>query len=179
MSLYLAIELNDQTKSQLAIYQTVLKQNSVSGEFDDPTRFHITVRFLSEDCVEPNLAIQALKLYETLYKPKKFEISAQNFGTFDGDDPATWIGVNNCLPLYQLKHDVDDCLETVGYPMPKDKFPNYVPHITMGFGLQIKPEFNLKFEPGISIVIDNVSLWNGFKANDTYIANYLYKVQMK
>jgi 2'-5' RNA ligase len=175
MSLYLAVELSDQDKRKLSVEQVKLKQNA-KGDWEDPTRFHITVSFLNEDCIEPDLAIEGLKLYETNFNPHKFDIIAKDFFKFE--QGVMWVGLNNSLPLYSVKHDIDDCLRSVGYPMKKDKHPGYTPHITMGYGVHDEDTLVKTFE-GIPMTITNVSLWNGFKANGVYIHNKLFGVNFK
>jgi 2'-5' RNA ligase len=176
MSLYLAVEISDADKKKLAAKQVYLKQNCVEGEFEDPTRFHITVRFISEGQEQHEKIIEALTLWEQTCQPKKFEILAKNFGKFP--QGVMWIGVNECLPLYQAKYQIEECCQKVGNQLRKDDHPNYIPHITMGYDVQESPTLNKEFE-GIPIVVDNISLWNGFKANDVYIHNKLFDIKLK
>lgn len=178
MSLYLAVEIPEDIKRKLAVPQTTLKQNCLDGEWEDPTKFHITVRFLTEDndYETQKKAIEALKLFEVTYQPKKFEIIAKNFYKFE--QGVMWIGVHNSFPLYEIKYQIEDCFKKVGRELPKDQFEGYTPHITMGYNVKEKPNFNQEFE-GIPIVIDNVSLWPSIKANDSYIHNKLFGVNFK
>lgn len=175
-SLYIAVEFNDEDKAKLAEKQLYLKQNSKKGDFEDPTKFHITVKFLSNNDIDNELAIKALQLFKERYKVNKFNITAKDFYQFDHN--VSWIGVNNSLPLYEIKYQLDDCLKEVGFPLKKDKFKQYTPHITMGYNVIHNDDFNSKFD-GINICIDNISLWNGFKANDKYIHNFIYRVDFE
>ena len=175
MSLYLAIEIDNDTKKLLSEKQVYLKQHA-SGEFEDPTRFHITLRFLSENEEQNELAMKALKLFEQIYNPKSFEITAKNFCRFP--QGVSWIGVHNSLNLYQMKYQIEDCLEKVGFPLKKDKHKGYTPHITMGYNVEEKDSLIKEFE-GIPMKVTNISLWNGFKCNDKYIHNKLYGINLK
>lgn len=175
MSLYLAVEIDDESKKLLNEKQVYLKQNAI-GNFEDPTRFHITVRYLSKDEVNNKEAIEGLKLFDKLYHPSKFEIIAKDFHRFDKG--VEWIGVDNSLPLYEIKYQIEDCLLKSNFPLKEDKFKGYTPHITMGYDVEELSTLNNKFE-GIPIIINNISLWNGFKANGEHIHSFIYRVNFK
>jgi len=176
MSLYLAVEISDEDKNKLAEKQVYLKQHCTAEEFEDPTKFHITVRFVSENEQQHEKIIEALKLWQEKYQLSKFQVTAKNFGQFE--QGVIWIGVHDCLPLYQMKHQIEECCIEVGNQLRKDDFPNYIPHITMGSGVQESSSLNTVFD-GIPILVDNVSLWNGFKCNDSYIHNKLFDIKLK
>ena len=176
MSLYLAVEIDDKTKQLLAQKQLILKQNCVKGEWEDPTRFHITVRFLANDDRMHEKAMEALKLWGDTYQPKQFQAFAKDFHKFE--QGVMWIGVDQSFPLYEAKYQIEDCFMKVGNQLSKGDFPSYIPHITMGYDVQESPTLNWNFEP-IPFVINNISLWNGFKVNSKYIHNFLYRVDLK
>lgn len=180
MSLYLAVELNNEIKKKLTQKQLILKQNIEGLEFEDPTRFHITVKFLSEDEANVNLAMDAIKLFKETYDPQKFEVIAKDFCKFP--QGVIWVGVHNYMPLYDMKLQIDDCLRKVGFPLEEEKFKGYTPHITMSN--HNDKEFDLEtvkslYGEGISITVDNISVWTGFKANDVYIHNKPYGIQFR
>lgn len=176
MSLFLAVELNDQAKSKLFEKQLELKRGCVSGEWEDQTRFHITVKFLGEDDKHEKV-IEVMKLWEQQYQPKKFEVLAKDFCRFP--QGVSWVGVHNSMPLYEYKHQIEECAKSIGNQFKQDDFNGYTPHITMGYKVEEKPELQRIWE-GIPVTVDNITLW-GYapKCNDTYIHNYLYRVNFK
>lgn len=173
MSLWLAVELNDDIKKKLAKEQVLLKQNCKKGDFEDPTRFHITVKYLSDEIINHECVIKAMQKYKDDFKPCRFKITARDFYKFE--QGVMWVGVHQSLPLYIMKKNIEKCLNEVGYNLPKDKHKQYTPHITMGYNVQELNSLNNKFN-GIEIDVDNLSLWNSFKANDVYIHNKMYSI---
>ncbi|MFW6007919.1 MAG: RNA 2',3'-cyclic phosphodiesterase [archaeon] len=175
-SLYIAVEIDNETKKELEKKQLILKQNSEDGDFEDSTKFHITVRFLADNEKDSHLAIEGLKLFEERYKSKRFTVEAKNFYNFE--QGVSWVGVHNSMPLYKIKYQIEECLKEVGFPLKEDTHDGYTPHITMGYNVKENNNWNKEFK-AISFIVDNISLWNGFKANDTYIHNKLYGVKLE
>ena len=92
MSLYIAVELDDKTKQLLSEKQLILKQNC-KGDFEDPTRFHITIDFLGNDTQNIDLVIEAMKQVDKECNFKKIDAIAKNFYTFNNNSVVSWIGV--------------------------------------------------------------------------------------
>jgi len=172
-SLYLAIDFNNETKQLLAKKQLLLKQTS-TGEWEDPSRFHITVKFLAEEQVNANTALLAMKMFDEMYKPNKFEVIANGFRQFE--QGVAWIGVDKSFPLYQIKYDIDECLKKCNFPLQQEKFDGYIPHITMAYNFNNPNLEAINFQEPQHIVVDNLSLWASPKCNDTYVTNCLYRV---
>lgn len=174
-SLYIAFDLSVQDRNKLIPLQTYLKQNS-TGDLVDPTTFHITCRFLSENQDNVNLAMDAMKLFKDRYLVDKIQLEAKDFCKFE--QGVMWIGVNNSYPLYEIKNKIEKCLLEVGFPLKKDKYGGYTPHITMGYDVEEFSTLNRQFI-GVDLTIDNLSLWAGFKANGVHIKNCTYKIDFK
>lgn len=173
-SLYIAVEFDNETKKKLEKKQLILKQNSKNGDFEDSSKFHITIRFLSKNEEHSDLAIEGLKLFKQKYPYSKFKVNAANFYRFE--QGVSWIGVHNSFPLYKIKYQLEECLKEVGFPLKKDTYNGYTPHITMGYNVDELENWNKEFEP-IEIEIDNINLWNGFKvydSNDNKEKNYVH-----
>lgn len=175
MSLYLAFEISNEDKKKLENKQIYLKQNAY-GDFSDPTTFHITLIFLSEHKNQSYLAIKALDLFKEKYNIKPFYVNACNFNRFE--QGVEWIGINDFFPLIQIKKKMEECLKSVQFNLKKDNYPNYVPHITMGYNIEEYPSLNRQFEE-IPILIDNISLWSSIKCNGQHIHNKIYGINFK
>ena len=177
MSLYIAVELDDKTKQLLSEKQLILKQNC-KGDIEDPTRFHITIDFLGNDTQNIDLVIEAMKQVDKECNFKKIDAIAKNFYTFNNNSVVSWIGVENSFDLYKIKYALREAYEKVGYNPPKDKHDGYTPHITMAYNFECNDNISKEFD-GIPFIIDNVSLWNGFKCNDEYIHNKIFGINLK
>lgn len=174
-SLYIAFDLNNQDKNKLMLNYEYLKNNA-EGDFVDPTTFHITCTFLSKDQNNINEAINGLKLFKEKYTVNKVNLYAKDFCMFE--QGVMWMGVHNSMPLYIIKKNIEQCLIESGFPLKKDKFGQYIPHITMGYDVKPFPSLNRQFTD-IDLCIDGLSLWASPKCNDTYITNCIYKVDFK
>lgn len=174
-SLYLAFELSNEDKKKLVVNYEYLKNNA-DGDFVDPSTFHITCRFLSNNQDNVNLAIDGLKLFNKKYNVNKVNLSAKDFCQFN--QGVMWMGLHDSLPLYVIKHKIEECLIEAGFPLQKDSFDGYIPHITMGYDVNAYPWLNKQFQ-SIDLTLDNLTLWGSPKCNDTYISNTLYKIDFK
>lgn len=175
-SLYLAVDFNNETKELLAKKQILLKQYS-TGEWEDPSKFHITVKFLAEEQINANTALLAMKMFDEMYKPNKFEVIANGFRQFDHG--VAWIGVDNSFPLYQIKYQIEECLRKCNFPLQPERFDGYTPHITMAYDFNNPNLGTINFQEPLPLIVDNLSLWASPKCNDTYITNCLYRSNFK
>jgi 2'-5' RNA ligase len=64
MSLYLAVELQEETKKQLYERLLYLKRNCPEGDWEDSSRFHITLKFITDDDQRHEPVIDVLKDWE-------------------------------------------------------------------------------------------------------------------
>lgn len=180
MSIYYAIEFDSETKNYIYQYQTILKQNSVSGDFSDKESFHITVLYVGNDIKDRKSYMEVLDKLKEKFNPKPFEIYLQNFNFFDnnGDSEGkiAWIGVKNSFPLYQLKYNIESIIKEMDLYVEPNRFNGYIPHITMGYNVVMSNTLNTVFVDDKPIKIKSICLWDSFKANDTYITNKIYEV---
>lgn len=177
MSIYYAIEFDRATCNRLAQRQLELKHNSKSGDWSDKESFHITVQYVGKDIIDRKSYMEAMEKLISKFNPRPFELTFQNFGFFgeQNEGRVAWIGLKNSLPLYQLKTDLVKVLKENNLEYDT-KFPNYNPHITMGYDVEVNQGFNTKFEDNFPVTIKSLCLWDSFKANDTYITNKIYEV---
>jgi 2'-5' RNA ligase len=186
LSIYFAVELEKKTIDKLKEKQLYLKQNSVSGDFSQPETFHITVLF----CAGGNSGYQrddykkALDEMGRRFNPKPFDMKLQNFGKFPSRDGSAgdtfWVGVRDSFPLYELKKNLEETIQSMQVKIENAQFKGYTPHITMGYNVILKDSFNdLKFDDNDSFTVKSLCLWDGFKANEAHVYNKVHELFFK
>lgn len=184
MSIYYAIEFDEQTKKKLSLKQLEVKQGSTQGDFVQPETFHITVLF----CAGGNSGysreeyINALDEFSKRYNPKPFNVRLQNFGKFqnDGEGAVVWVGVRDSLPLYEIQKNLKETLHSMNVKVEKTQFSGYTPHITMGYDVVLSETFTELFEDEEPITIKSICLWDGFKSRnqdkEAHVYNKIHEV---
>jgi 2'-5' RNA ligase len=172
--LWLSMDISDNmVKQQLAYYQNILK-HKMTGDWEDPNDFHVTVDFLGEDETDFEKVVEGMKLFEKQNKCFNQYVFASGVNRFP--QGALWIGVNSSFKLYQARYQLEECFNRVGYQKAPSKFKGYTPHITMAYDAsQNIPDINVH---GIAIPFDNITLWNSFKVNGQYVDNVLFKIKL-
>ena len=131
MRLFVAVNFNDETKSQLLLLQNKLRSQVLRGSFTRPENFHLTLAFLGET---PEEKLQRLsRIIEEIQSPP-FDIPFSRTGCFTHSRKELWwIGADlNCpgLPLLKAIHGrLINRLEKDGFTVDKRSFN---PHITLG-----------------------------------------------
>lgn len=184
MSIYYAVEFDEQTMKKLALKQLEVKQGSEKGDFVQPETFHITILF----CVGGDSGysrkdyIEALDEFGKRYNPKQFDLRLQNYGQFHngGDGAVVWAGVRDSLPLYEIHKNLKETLHSMNVKVEKTQHNGYTPHITMGYDVVLKETFNTLFEDDEPITIRSISLWDSFKAgkndNSAHVYNKVHEL---
>ena len=171
--LWFSMDIDDATiQNKIAYVQTLLKQQT-QADWQDPTTFHITLDYIGDTDNDSELVVEAMKMYEKEIVFNKPVLIANKINYFD---KVVWMGVDNSMPLYQIHYALEQNLKEVGYQKPESKFASYTPHITLAYNT-VNTEANVDFEP-FEIPITNITLWNSFKCNGSYIENYLYKIRL-
>ena len=173
-SLFLCVSLTDEVIRKLTYVQGLIK-SKYSGDFCYPTSFHITIDSLSNDWNDINLTSKAMQLFEKR-GVKKFEVVANKVNFFNGN--ICWVGVDNYLPLKNIKSQIDEDLKIVGFNAKQEKFKSYIPHITMGYDVPENKLIKIQFDP-IPFTVENITLSNGLKINDEYLNSILYQANLK
>jgi 2'-5' RNA ligase len=173
-SLFLCVTLSSDVINKLTYVQGLIKQQ-YGGNFSYPTSFHITVDCLSDNWGDIAIANKAMQKFSSRNN-KKFEVMANKVNFFNGN--ICWVGVDNYYPLKLLKEQVEEDFKNTGFTLKKEKFPSYIPHITMGFDVIEDKLKKIEFEP-ISFTVDNITLSNGLKINEEYSNSVLYRADLK
>jgi len=129
MRLFIAINLNDKTKSALLALRDELRINAESGSFTRPENLHLTLAFLGE------CNVKQLSAAEAAMKPvsfEQFDLMIDRVGWFGGKQSAAttwWAGARESKELLDLQRDLTDRLTETGFALERRR---YSPHITIG-----------------------------------------------
>lgn len=131
MRLFIAIELNEQTRTELANIQGKLKQSGADAKWVEPQNIHLTLKFLGD--VEEN-KIQYIKdaLNAIAGRIKIFSISLSEIGCFPNmNSPRViWAGVKKgAIESAKLASDIEEKLSELGFA--KENRP-FSAHLTLG-----------------------------------------------
>ena len=144
---FIAIELNESMRAELASVQSKLKGSGADIKWVEPENIHLTLKFLG--ATEKN-RIDAIKniLDSTTGQIKPFNISLSSLGAFpDLNSPRViWVGIEDenvgarhAVPL--LIHTIENELSNLGFP--KDNRP-FLAHVTLGRARSPKNKQELK-----------------------------------
>ena len=120
MRLFVAIQLSDEIKKNVAGTLHSLKQKGVKGNYVPLRNLHLTLAFIGETD-DPGAVKDALKNISV----KPFKLSLSDMGTF-GD--ILWIGMKGNQGLSSAAKSVRDALDQAGIAYDRKKF---TPHITV------------------------------------------------
>lgn len=174
MSIYIAVEFDKDFKKQLEYERVLVKNKYPDAEYEDSSKYHITVRYVSDESVLVNQTLEAFKIYEQKYSIKAFDIQVNGFCKFP--QGVLWYAPQNTLPLYEIKHNLEECLRQT-QDLREDDFDGYTPHITCAYNFQHDIDFTTS--KTYTTKVNNISLWNSFKANGEYIDNCLYQIKLR
>jgi len=129
MRLFIAINLNNETKKKLLSLRDELRSRASSGSFSFPENLHLTLAFLGEcDKKQTTAAIAAMDPLR--FEP--FELLIERVGRFGrggSDEAIWWAGVQVNEPLRDLYRKLTSNLASAGFILDKRGFS---PHITLG-----------------------------------------------
>ena len=127
MRLFIAVNLNDKTRSRLLALRDELHGKSQRGNFSAPENLHLTLAFLGECDSKQTAAVKSV-LDTVSFEP--FNITIDCIGRFKHDDgDIWWAGLNESKQLSDLHQKLTADLCSHGFNIDKRK---YNPHITLG-----------------------------------------------
>jgi 2'-5' RNA ligase len=126
MRIFIAIDLPDSIRREIAALQRDLKPFSTSVRWVAPESIHLTLKFIGETSEDRIPEIDAALLGLT-WKP--FTVSVHGIGFFPGNrSPRVfWAGME-ASSMQELAHEIDERLEELGFEKEKRAFR---PHITL------------------------------------------------
>ena len=127
MRLFIAINFNSDTKSQLLALRDELRAHSSRGNFSLPENLHLTLAFLGECDARRSTAAKAA-MGSVRFEP--FSLTIECVGRFrrDGGD-IFWAGVRENKALLDLQRELTEKLVAASFSIDKRR---YSPHVTLG-----------------------------------------------
>ena len=129
MRLFIAIEISEPMRRELAALSKELKARSCGGRFVPPENFHVTLRFIGES---DDLAGIASAMREACRGIRPFTLRAERYGSFDksGSSRVALAEMDGDLDELNVLHEtLSAALSDRGFARDPKRF---VPHITLG-----------------------------------------------
>src|SRR6516165_10166415 len=126
MRLFLAVDLPDQVRHELAVVQNALKPLTDSARWVSPDSIHITLKFLGE---VPEKVVDDIDTALAGLSWKPFTVTVHGVGFFPGNrSPRVfWAGME-APTMQDLAEELDSRMERVGFDKEKRAFR---PHLTL------------------------------------------------
>ena len=169
MRLFVAINFSAEVKAAIAQSRDYFKKYALKGNFTLDENLHLTLVFLDECDVRRTNEIKAI-LDKVHFSP--FKLSFTKFARFkhpEGD--IWWIGFKRNEAFINLEAEVSGRLLLDDF-LREDI--EYVPHITMGREIKLRPEFSLPEIPQIEFSVKSIELMKSerIKGKLTYTQVY-------
>jgi 2'-5' RNA ligase len=131
MRLFIAIEIPDGTKQEMAKAQEQLRRSGADAGWTRPEGTHLTLKFLGE---VPEAQVEEVKmaLAKTVEGKGGFRLEVAGVGVFPNarNPRVAWIGVSGDLgKLAALQASVEDAMTEIGFEREERDF---TPHLTLG-----------------------------------------------
>lgn len=176
MRLFIAVNFSDEVKTQLLSVQSVLRRQSVSGNFSRPENLHLTLVFLGEIPAGRVAGIQAVMDF---VRSTALDIKLEGVGKFRGGDGDTWwVGIRNGPGLSGLHRQLAEGLQGAGFAVESRPFK---PHLTLGREIILKPDADVSETgsfPGVLAQVQSIHLMRSERIQGklTYTAIYERKL---
>jgi 2'-5' RNA ligase len=131
MRTFIAIEIPDEIKKEMAELQRRLKGSGVDAGWTRPEGIHLTLKFLGE-VPESRLPEIMAALADAARDINAFRLDVGGVGTFPNPRSArvVWVGVSGEVEkLARLQTAVEDAMAGLGFEREKRAF---TPHLTLG-----------------------------------------------
>lgn len=162
---FIAIELNEEMRSELSSLQSVLKKSEADVKWVGPELIHLTLKFLGN--IDDGKVKETQNILSDIVKNfKPFFLSLRDIGAFPklSYPKVIWVGVDEGkTKVSKLAKELEDRLEKIGISKEEKEFH---PHITLGRVKSPKNRENLKniiettkFEPKSRIDVNRLTLF--------------------
>lgn len=129
MRVFIAIELPDEIKREIAAVQETLKKNGLSANWTRSDGIHLTLKFLGE---VPEAEIQnIMTALSVLGGIGAFQIQPAGAGAFPNirSPRVIWLGMaGNIEQLALVQQTVEECMQKLGFEQEDREFS---PHLTL------------------------------------------------
>lgn len=179
MRLFIAIKLNEETRSHTMGILNKLESCSNKGNFTPKEKLHITLVFLGETQVN---RIEEITSAINSIEEKAFCISLSQIGVFNmgRKGPLYWLGVAKNKHLIAIREQLYKDLKQKGFELQNRKFK---PHITLGRNVKIsnqKAFLALKHcaaKNKFKFRVDSICLYNSERTNgETHFTEIFSKI---
>lgn len=131
MRLFIAIEIPDGTKQEMAKAQEQLRRSGADAGWTRPEGIHLTLKFLGE---VPETQIGGVKaaLMKAAEGKGRFRLEVAGVGVFPNarNPRVAWIGVSGDLDnLAALQASIEEAMTEIGFEREEREF---TPHLTLG-----------------------------------------------
>jgi 2'-5' RNA ligase len=140
MRTFIAIELSDAVRDTLLGFLGEMKRLDAPVRWIRPEGMHLTLKFLGEVSTDKAAAVRSI-LDDVTAHHASFSLEFSGTGTFPSHQRAPrviWAGISQSQPLEALHKDLEDRLESIGFPRESRRFN---PHLTLG---RVKAPLNLE-----------------------------------
>ena len=175
MRLFIAIELDDETKNMLHTAAETLRENSLRGNFTHTENYHLTLVFLGEqdNAAQVRRAMQSVRC-------TPFQLHIHGSGAFrrTGGD-IYWAGVEQNDTLAQLYADLVASLRRNGLRC-EDRA--YKPHLTLGREVVVKHESLQairQISPDSTVKVETITLMRSDRINGKLTYTPIYRQKLK
>lgn len=181
MKLFIAVELENNVKTELEGVQEKLKDRALKGRFTSKDNFHLTLRYIGE--VHPK-NIDSLKnmIDQVSVNKKTFDLSLGPIGSFPKKQRhIVWAGLQGRLEsLHNLYLDLEAALIKEG--VKKEGRP-YNPHISLGRQVKLEQTLEqvsreIKIYP-LLIPVTTLSLMESTNIEGRLTYRPIYRKQLK
>lgn len=177
MRLFIAIQLNEDIKDELAKIISRLKASSIKGNFTHRDNLHITLVFLGE--VEAS-RLDLIQQTMNEIKSAPFSLSLRDLGSFNRrGGNLYWIGIAPSPLLEKIHQQLEEKLTRVGFTLEKRPFK---PHLTIGRQVITRPNFDnnkfISYIPLMEMTISNISLMKSERIDERLTYTEIYAVNL-
>lgn len=139
LRVFIALPTSQETKALITGLQSQLKDSQADVRWEQPDKFHITLKFLG-DCEQEMIPPLQSRLQLPLGEIRLFDVVYQSLGGFpDSHHPRiVWIGTAENPAINDLQSQIEDVCTQFGF---KKEDRAFHPHITLG---RVKDSRNLQ-----------------------------------
>ena len=129
MRCFIAIDIDEATRSRIEDLQEQLQREAQLREFDVkwvvPKSIHLTLKFLGE-VRDSEIAEVCRIVADTAGDHERFAVEAANVGSFGRPPRVVWVGINESGDLAKLQTDLDERLADAGWPTDRKQYHGHL-----------------------------------------------------
>lgn len=180
MRTFIAIELEDEVKDQLAEIQAETQKLCRRGNYTPKDNFHLTLHFLGE-VGEEDIEYLQDAMYETARRNRPFTVTLDKIGFFPrGNKGVLWAGLGKSTHLQRLFSTLEKSLEQQGFARERKGLS---PHITLGREVEPQRSFtdvqkSVRVEP-MRVSVRSISLMESIRKGPRLVYTPLFRMDLK